>query len=144
MLNSMTGFASLSGDLGTLRWDWEIRSVNGKGLDFRVRLPDGYDALEPILRAEAKAHLTRGNVTVSLKNAERASAGHAKIQQDGLAAALSALTEIENMAQSNGLNLAPMNAAQVAQLPGVLALDTEGSGEVPGQYYSRSPPSPGG
>lgn len=139
MLNSMTGFASLSGDLGTARWDWEIRSVNGKGLDFRVRLPDGFDALEPVLRAQAKVHLTRGNVTVSLKLAERSSGGLAEVQPDGLSAALKAIAIIEDAAQSDGQNLAPMNAADLAQMPGVLAVSSSALGEVPEAVKAQIP-----
>ncbi len=139
MLNSMTGFASLSGDLGTSRWDWEIRSVNGKGLDFRVRLPDGFEALEPLLRSEAKKHLKRGNVTVSLKHTERGSAGLAEVQPDGLAAVINALTQIENAAQADGLNLAPMNAADLAQIPGVLGVSAEVSGDIPPEIKTQVP-----
>ena len=43
---SMTGFTSLDGERDLLSWQWEIRSVNGKGLDLRMRLADGFDGLE--------------------------------------------------------------------------------------------------
>jgi len=139
MLNSMTGFASLSGDLGTARWDWEIRSVNGKGLDFRVRLPDGFEGLEPELRAQAKSRLTRGNVTVTLKYHERSSAGFAEVRPEGLAAALDALAAIEAAAEAGGLSLAPMNAADLAAVPGVLGAAAEGTRAVPDAVSAQIP-----
>src|SRR6056297_2056245 len=51
VLNSMTAFASAKGALGAQSWTWELRSVNGKGLDLRLRLPDWIEGLEPALRA---------------------------------------------------------------------------------------------
>lgn len=64
---SMTGYAAREGAGGGSAWSWEIRSVNGRGLDLRMRLPDGLGALEAPLRKALSAHLTRGNVTVSLR-----------------------------------------------------------------------------
>ncbi len=73
-LASMTGFARESGTLpdGTL-FVWEIRSVNGRGFDLRLRVPNGLDALEPALREAAGRRLKRGNIsaTLTLKREER-------------------------------------------------------------------------
>ena len=73
-LMSMTGFAREGGALadGTA-FAWELRSVNGRGLDLRLRLPSGQDALEPLLREAAGRRLKRGNVSanLSLKREER-------------------------------------------------------------------------
>ncbi len=73
-LASMTGFARTDGVAPGLSWAWELRSVNGRGLDVRVRLPPGLDGLEPALREEASRTLRRGNVTATLtvKRDERA------------------------------------------------------------------------
>ena len=49
----MTGFARSDGASDGLAWAWELRSVNGRGLDLRLRLPPGFDALEPALREAA-------------------------------------------------------------------------------------------
>ncbi|HET8995414.1 MAG TPA: YicC/YloC family endoribonuclease, partial [Acetobacteraceae bacterium] len=65
-LASMTGFAHAQGAVGGLAWTWELRSVNGRGLDLRFRLPPGWDALEPALRESAGKALRRGNVTANL------------------------------------------------------------------------------
>ena len=62
----MTGFARTEGSDGGLAWAWELRSVNGRGLDLRLRLPSGWDALEPALREAAGKALKRGNVTANL------------------------------------------------------------------------------
>ncbi len=72
-LSSMTGFTRVAGQNDTTGWIWEIRSVNGKGLDVRVRLPYGYEALEAIVRDVAGKTLKRGSVSVSL-TVNRASA----------------------------------------------------------------------
>lgn len=73
-LMSMTGFARESGALadGTA-FAWELRSVNGRGLDLRLRLPPGLDALEPGLREATAKRLKRGNVsaTLTLRREER-------------------------------------------------------------------------
>jgi len=63
---SMTGFARAEGATNASSWVWELRSVNGRGLDLRFRLPPGLDALEPPLRDAAARTLKRGNVTASL------------------------------------------------------------------------------
>lgn len=74
-LASMTGFARESGTTpdGT-PFVWELRSVNGRGLDLRLRLPNGLDSLEPALREAVTKRLKRGNVSanLNLQRAERA------------------------------------------------------------------------
>ncbi|MEL7543145.1 MAG: YicC/YloC family endoribonuclease [Pseudomonadota bacterium] len=65
-LHSMTGFARVDGTAAGLTWFWELRSVNGKGLDVRTRLPTGADALEPDIRKAISKKLKRGNCSVSL------------------------------------------------------------------------------
>jgi uncharacterized protein (TIGR00255 family) len=62
----MTGFGRTEGLEGGLAWTWELRSVNGRGLDLKLRLPPGFEALEPALREEAGRVLRRGNVTANL------------------------------------------------------------------------------
>ena len=63
---SMTGFARSEGAENGLTWAWELRSVNGRGLELRFRLPTGLDTLEPTLRDLAGKVLKRGNVTANL------------------------------------------------------------------------------
>lgn len=65
-LQSMTGFARLDGRTGRHQWAWELRSVNGKGLDLRLRLPPGFERLEVEVRRLASAHFARGNIQATL------------------------------------------------------------------------------
>ncbi len=62
----MTGFARATGESDGRSWNWEVKSVNGKGLDVRCRLPSGSDALEATVRAQAGERVKRGNLSVSL------------------------------------------------------------------------------
>ena len=62
----MTGFARTEGLVGSLTWVWELRSVNGRGLELRFRLPNGWEALEPAFKDLAAKALKRGNVTANL------------------------------------------------------------------------------
>lgn len=63
---SMTGFARAEGHDGDLAWIWEVRSVNGRGLDLRCRTPAGWDALDLAARRAAQARFRRGNVSMTL------------------------------------------------------------------------------
>ncbi len=69
-LNSMTGFARSEGAFAGTTWCWEIRSVNGKGLDLRLRLPNGYEALDIPARNSLSKSFSRGNFQVSLQIAK--------------------------------------------------------------------------
>jgi len=65
-VSSMTGFARADGARGDLTWHWEVKSVNGRGLDLRVRQPAGYESLELAAREAAARHFKRGSLQVSL------------------------------------------------------------------------------
>src|SRR5215471_2741361 len=65
-VSSMTGFARADGEVEGISWAWELKSVNGKSLDLRLRLPPGFDALEPQLRASLAKRVRRGNVSANL------------------------------------------------------------------------------
>lgn len=65
-ISSMTGFARASGEHHGLFWQWELKSVNGKALDVRLRLPPGFEALETPLRAQLAQAFRRGSLQVSL------------------------------------------------------------------------------
>lgn len=96
-INSMTGFARAESSLGTVRWHWEVRSVNGRGLDVRVRLPSGYEALEPMIREAVANQLVRGNVTVSL-SADRREGGQAiRLNETALAEVVKAADRIREL-----------------------------------------------
>ena len=63
---SMTGFARSEGGDAALLWSWEARSVNGKALDMRLRLPSGWERFDPIVRKAVQARFKRGNLSVNL------------------------------------------------------------------------------
>jgi uncharacterized protein (TIGR00255 family) len=65
-LSSMTGFARGHGMSGPYAWAWEIKSVNSKSLDLRLRMPPGWDAIEVAVRAKAVERLARGSVQANL------------------------------------------------------------------------------
>ena len=62
----MTGFARRGRVAGPASWHWELRSVNGRGLDIRLRLPPGFEALEPRIREAVARRIARGSVSVNL------------------------------------------------------------------------------
>ena len=94
-LNSMTGFGRAEGDIDGLRWVWEIRSVNGKGLDVRLRLPTGFDRLDGPVRARMKARFARGNATINLQVDRAASDQRLEINQGLLDQVLQLATKLE-------------------------------------------------
>jgi uncharacterized protein (TIGR00255 family) len=71
MMYSMTGFAAAKGSGAGFSWVWDLRSVNGKGLDLRIRVPDWVEGLEFALRAELAKRLQRGNINLTLKITRR-------------------------------------------------------------------------
>lgn len=116
-LRSMTGFASLDARLpdGSI-CRWEIRSVNGRGLDLRFRLPEGTDSLEPALRKLAQARLRRGSVTIQLRLVATEDDDTAAPDPDVLAAAVAALRAAEAAAEAAALPLAPVTADAVLRV----------------------------
>jgi uncharacterized protein (TIGR00255 family) len=90
-LSSMTGFARGQGVCGGYAWTWEIKSVNGKGLDLRMRLPPGWDALEAAARAKVAAALSRGSVYATLTVECRGKSPLVRINEEVLDAVLGAI-----------------------------------------------------
>lgn len=121
MVTSMTGFATATGSEGAYAWVWDLRSVNARGLDLRLRLPDGVPGLEPELRSRLAADLTRGNVTVSLKLQRDDGAGTLEVDHDCLRAVLRSLQEIQTEAQNSDLELATPTTLDVMNFRGVLS-----------------------
>ena len=73
-ISGMTGFARSEGEHAGQRWIWEIKSVNGRGLDLKLRTPQGFDTLEPALRVAANAKFKRGSLQATLNLARDAAA----------------------------------------------------------------------
>jgi uncharacterized protein (TIGR00255 family) len=93
-LSSMTGFARGHGVSGPYSWAWEIKSVNGKGLDVRLRLPPGWDAIEAPARARAAEALTRGSVQANLTVEHGGAAPTVRVNEPVLEAILAAVRRL--------------------------------------------------
>ncbi|GIK79049.1 MAG: hypothetical protein BroJett024_01540 [Alphaproteobacteria bacterium] len=107
----MTGFARRHGASGGYAWSWEIKSVNGKGLDLRLRIPPGWDAIEVPVRNKAAETLARGNIYANLSVTREGAAPVVRINEPVLAAVLAAMK-----------GLAGRIEAQPPRLDGVLGL----------------------
>ncbi len=122
MLKSMTAFANATGSHENYTWSWELRSVNGKGLDLRLRVPDWISGLEAALREKLGRALSRGNVTLTLKLSREEGAGRLAVNDQAVADVLAAMDQIESAAMEKGITLAPVTAADVVGIRGVLEL----------------------
>lgn len=119
---SMTGVAARRGAGLGYAWTWDLRSVNGKGLDLRLRLPDWIEGLELAVRAELQKQVTRGNVSLSLRVTQDGGAEEAafRLNPATLQAALAALARVESAALAAGLGLRQPTSADVLALRGVV------------------------
>lgn len=122
MTVSMTGFAARKGQGLGYTWVWDIRSVNGKGLDLRLRVPDWIEGLEAALRADIGRSLQRGNVSLTLKISKDTGDGEGAVRVNHavLAQMLTAIGEIEQAALNAGVTLAQASHADVLVMRGVL------------------------
>jgi uncharacterized protein (TIGR00255 family) len=130
MTLSMTGFAARKGQGAGHSWAWDLRSVNGKGLDLRLRLPDWVDGLELALRGELAKALGRGNVSLALKiTRDAGDDGEAglRLNTEALQAALLALRAVEDHAMRIGVTLGQASGADVLAVRGVV---DQGAAEV--------------
>ncbi|SLN10741.1 hypothetical protein ROG8370_00191 [Roseovarius gaetbuli] len=120
MLYSMTAFAAAKGELEGQSWSCEVRSVNSKGLDLRLRVPDWIEGLEAGLRARLSKAVTRGNVSLTLRVQSEDRGGALTLNEAALEDVLTAMAGIEARAMDRGLSLAPANAADIVGLRNVL------------------------
>jgi uncharacterized protein (TIGR00255 family) len=93
-LSSMTGFARGHGVSGSYAWAWELKSVNAKGLDVRLRLPPGWDAVEVAARGNAAKALARGTVHGTLTVERAGVAPVVRVNEPVLNAVLSTLKSL--------------------------------------------------
>lgn len=93
-LQSMTGFGVAEGGSETLGWRWELRSVNGRGLDLKIKLPVGTDPLESKIREAGRA-LGRGNAQISLKLDRSEALTGLVVDDEALAAAAAAISKVQ-------------------------------------------------
>jgi uncharacterized protein (TIGR00255 family) len=120
-LSSMTGFARSHGVSGSYAWAWEIKSVNGKGLDLRLRLPPGWDAIEPGIRARAAEALARGSIQAGLIVERSGAAPVVRVNAAVLEAVLATARQLARQIES-----APPSIDGLLALKGVMEVsDTE-------------------
>jgi uncharacterized protein (TIGR00255 family) len=93
-LKSMTGFARLAGTEPPYQWTWELKSVNAKGLDLRLRVPPGFDAIEAAARARLTAGLARGTCYATLTMVRHSTAPEVRVNETALAALLAAIKQL--------------------------------------------------
>jgi uncharacterized protein (TIGR00255 family) len=114
-LSSMTGFARGHGISGSYAWAWEVKSVNAKGLDVKLRLPPGWDAIELAVRNRAAEALARGSVFANLTVNREGAPPVARINEPVLAAVLGALKGL-----SGKVEAAPPSLDGILSLKGVI------------------------
>ena len=119
-LSSMTGFARGHGVAGSYAWSWEIKSVNAKGLDLRLRLPPGWDAVEVPVRTRAIEKLSRGTVYANLSVERKGVAPTVKVNEPVLAAVLATLKSL-----SGKVEAAPPSLDGILALKGVIEITEE-------------------
>ncbi|WP_419910566.1 YicC/YloC family endoribonuclease [Hoeflea sp.] len=114
-LQSMTGYAHEEGNLGALRWTWELRSVNGRGLDARVRVPAGFERLEQEIKKRLSEVFKRGNIQVNLNVQREEKKVEAVVNQNVLDAALALAKKL-----SSEIDAEPPRIDGILNIRGVL------------------------
>jgi uncharacterized protein (TIGR00255 family) len=117
-LVSMTGFADAQGAGAGARWRWEAKSVNGRGLDLRLRLPPGFDSVEPAARVLANEQFRRGSIQATLTMEAPDGARGLRVDAAALASAVRIAREV---AAETGL--APARVDGLLALKGVIVQD---------------------
>jgi uncharacterized protein (TIGR00255 family) len=99
-LKSMTGFASADGRSISASWAFDVRSVNGRSLDVRMRLPTGSEAIESAIREQIQARVSRGNLTVNLQVTSAAGGAELRLNEPALAQVLAAAARVQALTGS--------------------------------------------
>jgi uncharacterized protein (TIGR00255 family) len=117
---SMTGFAREAGIVGPFQWAWEIKTVNGRGLEVRVRTPPGFDGIGEEARGQVLKALTRGQGQLTLALTRAATAPKVRINREVLQALLDALATVEVPG-----NVEPASIDGLLAVRGVVEVDEE-------------------
>jgi uncharacterized protein (TIGR00255 family) len=123
-LSSMTGFARANGVVGAYAWAWELKSVNAKGLELRLRLPPGWDAIEVPARSKASEALARGTVYANLTVNRAGSPPVVKVNEPVLAAVLATIRDV-----AHRIDAAPPSLDGILALKGVIEVSEADEGE---------------
>ncbi len=125
IIASMTGFARQAGSSGPYSWAFEIKSVNGRGLDIRARTPTGFDPLAEEARQALNKVLTRGQCQLSLALSRTTSAPRIKVNADALASLIAALETLPQSAK-----VGPATLDGLLAVRGVVEIEEADSEEV--------------
>jgi uncharacterized protein (TIGR00255 family) len=123
-LSSMTGFARSHGVCGSYAWAWELKSVNAKGLELRLRLPPGWDAVEGPARRRAAEVLARGTVHGNLSISREGVAPVVRINEPVLTAVLATLRDL-----AGRIEAAPPSLDGILALKGVVEVSDQDESE---------------
>jgi uncharacterized protein (TIGR00255 family) len=91
----MTGFARSAGQMDDIGWQWEVKSVNGRGLDLRIRLAPGTEGLEVATRAALAESFSRGSFTVNLAVTRAAKGGRFLLNRDLLEQLVGVMADVK-------------------------------------------------
>jgi uncharacterized protein (TIGR00255 family) len=116
-IKSMTGFARADGAVGPVSWHWELRSVNGRGLDIRLRVPPGFESLEPRIREAVGKRISRGSVTINLSVKRAHGQTEIRLNEIALRQVLAAAERLRTAAP-----VGPPSAEALLNVRGVLEL----------------------
>jgi uncharacterized protein (TIGR00255 family) len=119
----MTGFARREGGDAKVTWSWEIKSVNGRSLDLRCRIPNGYEPLEAVAREAVPKHCARGNVTIALIVGRAEAGPNLRVNRDLLDQLVRLAGELET--KTDGKILAPARLDGLLNVKGVLEVAEE-------------------
>lgn len=125
-IQSMTGFAREAGVTSVHAWAWEIRSVNGRGLDVRVRVPPGFEAVSESARKRLTGAFARGTLHVNLTISSDAAPARPRINQEALAGLIEAAGKMTLPA-----GVGPATLDGLLAIRGVVEIAEEGE-DVPG------------
>lgn len=100
-LSSMTGFARSQGVSGPYVWTWEIKSVNAKGFDLRLRVPSGWDSVEPPARAKGAEKFSRGTLQATLSIEREGMAPQVRVNEPVLEAVLATLKQLQGRVEAD-------------------------------------------
>lgn len=122
MVQSMTGFGVVTGESQAHSWTAELRSVNGKGLDIKIRVPDWIDSLEGEVRARLKQLIKRGNITLTIKlqNYESEQTNSLSLDEGILSQTLNNIAKIEQLGLDQGVSFTPSKAADLLAIKGIM------------------------
>jgi uncharacterized protein (TIGR00255 family) len=123
-ITSMTGFARAEGDEHGISWVWEIKSVNSKSLDLRLRIGPGFDSLEPQLRGLLAQRFRRGNFSANLA-VTRTAPAMVRVNREALAQLVTLMNEL-----AGEIEAAPPRIDGLLALRGVVETVEDDAGAV--------------